>query len=158
MKGWQRARAPCAALLGAALLGCAGAPVAPGGMNDVPAPSSSPSPPVVVQAPEAAFESRLRERALALERRGALGDAALAWEILLALRPEQADYRQHLADLRERIGQAVDEHTQRARQARSRGDFTAAARHYLAVLALDPSEREAKEGLRAIERMRSEDD
>jgi len=102
-----------------------------------------------------AFEARQRERAQQLTRQGRLADAAVAWEILTVLRPEVAEYRERLADMRRQIDSAVADRLQRATQAQRRGDADAAMQQYLAVLALQPDHAQAADALRAIERERN---
>lgn len=110
--------------------------------------------PVAADSPHAAFEQRQRDRALTLARQGRLADAAIAWEVLTVLRPEQADYRERLADARRQIDAAVAERLPRAAQAARRGEFDNATQLYLGVLALQPDQAQAADALRALERDR----
>lgn len=101
------------------------------------------------------FETRQKERAVALGRQGKLAEAALAWEILGVLRPDVAEYREQWSRTQGQIESAVGERLQRATQAQRRGDLDAAAQGYLAVLALQPEHAQAADALRAIERERN---
>lgn len=149
------ARARLAAAWAAALLAaCAGTPA--------PAPDAAPPPATATVAPAprpadgvAAFERRQLEAATRALRREHLAEAALAWETLAVLRPGHAPYREQLAALRARIGTMVSARLQAAAAAQRRGDLDAAADAYLEALALDPTQAQAADGLRAVERERS---
>jgi len=140
------------ALTSIVLAACASTPPAaptiqrPGDRQQAAAPST---------APEIAFENEQRARALEATRRDMLADAALTWEILAALRPDVAEYRERLADSRQRIGAAVSERLPLAAQAAQRGDLDGATRQYLEVLALQPDNAAAADALRALERARN---
>jgi hypothetical protein len=103
----------------------------------------------------AAFEQRLRERAYAQVRQGRLAEAATSWEILVALRPGAAEYRERLHETRRTIDALVPDRLQRAQQAQRRGELEAATAQYLSVLTLQPDHAQAAEALRAIERGRN---
>ena len=143
-----------AALLAALLLGaCAGPPPAPPGA--LPAPETEVAPPPRAAGAVAAFERRQAEAATAALKQGHWADAALSWEILTVLRPEHAPYRERLAEVRARIDAAVAERLPAAAAALRRGDFDAATSAYLDVLALQPTQPQATEGLRSVERERN---
>jgi tetratricopeptide (TPR) repeat protein len=89
------------------------------------------------------------------QRENRLADAATAWDILTALRPDVADYRDRLLETQRLIDKAVADRLPRATQAQQRGDLDMATRHYLAVLALQPHNAAAADALRAIERERN---
>lgn len=116
-------------------------------VNDLPPSRAAPV--------QTEFESRQKERALALVRQGKLADAAVAWEILGVLRPDVAEYREQWTKIQGQIDAAVAERLQRAGQAQRRGDLDAAAQGYLAVLALQPDHAQAADALRTIERERN---
>ena len=144
------------ALLGAVacsgLVACTSAPPAKSPtslMADLPA---TPSP---AASPHAGFERKQRERALSLTRQGHLGEAALAWEILVVLRPDVDEYRDRLAQAQHRGELAAADHAKLAAQASSRGEIDKAAQHHLAVLALLPDDAAAADALRDIERVRN---
>jgi len=142
---------PIAPVLAALLLAACGStpPVAPA-TDDVPAPVAAPS----ASPASLAFERKQRERAQAQMRQGALGEAALSWEILHLLRPDAIEYTNRLAETRLQIDMAVAERMPRAAQAYQRGELDAATQQYLAILALQPEQAQAAEALRAIERDR----
>jgi len=103
----------------------------------------------------AAFEQRLRERALVQQREGRLAEASQSWEILVALRPDAGDYRDRFGATRRQIDALLPERMQRAQQAWKRGELDAASSQFLAVLALQPEHVQAAEALRSIERERN---
>ena len=137
--------------LASLLAGCGSAPQQVDGV--VPAaPPSAPG----AGAPLAAFETQWRERAATAERQARLADAALAWEVLVLLRPGQYDGQ--LAALRGRIASAYADRLQRGEQEFKRGNLERAEQHYLAALALRPQQQDAATALRAIDRARNKRD
>lgn len=151
----MKTRPACAKLVTlscAVLVGCVSTrPVAPSAEPYADQrPITNESPPV-----PSPFEQQQRDRALgfALQRR--LADAALAWEVLAALRPDVGEYRERLVDAQRQIDAAVTERLPRAAQAARRGENDRAAQHYLAVLALQPRNEEAADALRTLERERN---
>ena len=147
---WQ-APSPLVVLAAAAMWlagGCASPP-------PEPEPGPNEPPPRKAASPQTDFETRQKERAVALGRQGKLAEAALAWEILGVLRPDVAEYRDQLSRTQGQIESAVTERLQRATQAQRRGDLDVAAQGYLAVLALQPEHAQAADALRAIERERN---
>ena len=149
------ARALTVVLLAAAMAGCGSPPPAAPSetMADLPAPAIDSQ-----QTPPLAFEQRQRERALGFVRQRRLADAALAWEVLLVLRPDSSDYRERLADTQRQIDAALAERLARAAQAAQRGDLDGASQQYLGVLALQPTHDKAADALRALERERNKRD
>lgn len=134
-------------LLAALAAGCSTVPSGPGsGATPYDAPLAGGA---------AAFEQRQRERALAQQREGRLGEAAVSWEILVALRPGSADYREKLAEARRQIDVALPQRLQRAQQTWRRGELDAATAQFLGVLALQPDHAQAADALRSIERERN---
>lgn len=113
------------------------------------------SPAASLPTPASAYEQRLRERALVQVRQGRLADAALSWEVLVALRPDAGDYRERLHETRRQIEAALPDRLRRAQQAQRRGELDAATAGYLAVLALQPDHEGAADALRTIERERN---
>jgi len=103
----------------------------------------------------AAFEQRQLERAATLEQRDQLAEALVAWEILALLRPDVGKYRDEAAALRARIASQVGQRNAAAARAQAANDLDGAQRLYLQSLALDPSDAQAADGLRAIERERN---
>lgn len=105
--------------------------------------------------PVTSFEQGLRDRAASQGRQGRLADAAVSWEILSVLRPEDQEVRDRLGDTRRLIDAALPERLQRGAQALKRGELDAAAAQYLAALALQPTHAQAADALRTIERERN---
>ena len=139
----------------AGALGCA--KVAAGAGAGGPC-GSEPLPPLVLDdgaPPALAFEAALRQRALLQLRQGRLAEAAVSWEILAALRPQSADYRERLAQARRQIAEAVPERLRLAQAALRRGDAEGATTGFLSVLALQPDHAQAADALRALERERN---
>jgi tetratricopeptide (TPR) repeat protein len=101
-----------------------------------------------------AFERQQRERAETAQRQGRLADAALAWEVLTALKPQRSEYRERLAATRAQVRSGVADRLGKAAVAHKRGELDGAVQHYLAALALDPMNDTAADALRAIERER----
>jgi tetratricopeptide (TPR) repeat protein len=79
----------------------------------------------------------------------------VSWEVLTVLRPESAEYRERLADVRKQAEAAAAERMQRAAAAHKRGEIDNATLHYLSVLAVQPEHTQAAEALRSIERDRN---
>ena len=144
---WRQSRWILVAWVGVALAGCASRPP--------PAPPPEGAQKRQPKAAPSAFEAEQRERALSATRRHALADAALAWEVLVVLRPDVTEYRERLRDTRERIEDEVSERLPRAALAARQGDLDGATRQYLEVLALQPDSEPAADALRALERERN---
>ena len=89
-----------------------------------------------------------RARAETLERDGALRAALEAINVALTVEPDDRVLRESRRRLQGRIEQGVAEQTASARVALVRKAYLEARRHYLAVLALDPANVLAFEGLR----------
>jgi len=121
-------RAALAAVVALALTGCAG--LMPGG------------------AGRHALAEAQRARAEALERDGALRPALDAVEVALTVQPDDGALRESRTRLQARIERGVAERTEAARTALARRAYLEARRHFLAVLALDPVNAAAFEGLR----------
>ncbi|AKJ29358.1 tetratricopeptide repeat protein [Caldimonas brevitalea] len=136
-----------AALVVAALSGCATGPDG-GAVDDADLPA-------LTSSPHAGYELRQRRRALSLARQERWAEAAIAWELLVLLRPDVPAYRQRLDEVRRQVEAAAAEHGRRGAAARKRGDLERAAAHYLSVLALQPDDERAADALRAIERERN---
>jgi len=140
--------------LAAALL--LGACTSPGPTPGLPVPS--PETRTERAAPDLslpAFEQAQADRAGAAEARGHWATAALAWEVLTLLRPDDEVVRTRLAQARQRIDRLAAERQAAAEAAQRRGELDAATQAYLDVLALDPTRRAAADALRQIERDRS---
>jgi hypothetical protein len=137
------------------LAACGSQPPGPAGAAASPRLPASP----VAAAPGRsdgieAFERQQRERAEIAQRQGRLADAALAWEVLTALKPQRSEYRERLAATRSQVQAAVEDRLGKAAAAQKRGELDGAVQHYLAVLALEPAHEGAADALRAIERER----
>lgn len=147
------ARACALAALAALLAACGSTPPAPPpGPAPAPAAAPAPTPPA---AGIDAFERRQRAKAEQAARQGRLGDAVLAWESLVALRPEHRDYRERLAATRALVQNTLAERLPKAEAAARRGDLDGATQLYLSALALDPLHEGAADALRQIERERN---
>ena len=145
-----------------ALAGCGLTPPSPPSPpSSSSADSASGTPPLAKPARDSnasaavsAFEQRERDKALAATRQRRLADAALGWEILSVLRPDNADYRARHAQALGQIDREIAERLPRAARAAQRGDWDAATQLYLGVLALQPVNEAAADALRTLERER----
>lgn len=97
-------------------------------------------------APEAV--DGFKSKADALEREGALRPALEAWKIVLIANPGDSTARQRKEKIEAQIAQSVAEHLTLAERALERRSILEARRHYLTVLALDPSDGTAFAALR----------
>ncbi len=155
MSPWPRQAWACG--MAALVTGCAVAPPMP-----PTAPQSTNAATPVPQRDSAArdqaslarFESEQRTAALAASTAGHWRQAALRWEAVAVLRPEDAQARAEVERALAQATQAAEARLPLARRARQRGDADAAQRLYLEVLALAPGQAEAAEALRALERER----
>ena len=112
----------------------------------VAAPVAPPSPPP--PPPRAALAAPYNERAQTLETDGRLREALQARQIALTINPDDAASRASLAALQAKIDGQVTLQLKEGRAALQRGAQVVARRHFLAVLALDPTNRAAFEALR----------
>lgn len=135
----------------ALLAGCAGTRPPPAPAPAAPTPVAAPASDSAVEQ----FERRQRERAELATRQGRLADALQAWDVLVALRPANAEYRAAQADLQRQVQALVAERLPKAAAAHKRGELDSAAQLYLGVLALQPDQPRAADGLRAVERERN---
>jgi tetratricopeptide (TPR) repeat protein len=90
-----------------------------------------------------------RERAAALAAQGNLRGASDAWKVALTIDPQDAVALAESRKLDEQIKQSVGERLSRGRDALKRNVHLEARSHFLAVLALDPGNREAFEALQS---------
>ena len=97
------------------------------------------------------FEHNHREKALTLQQQRRWAGAAVEWDILVLLRPENAEYQTRLRDVKARIAKGVEEDLKSAEEARQHGDLQEASRSYLKALSLDPSNRAAVDALRKLQ-------
>ena len=104
--------------------------------------------------PLADLATRQRAAAESAERQSRWAEALWAWDVLRALRPEDAEVVRRRGLAQDAAQAGVADRLQRARLAMQRADSDLAARLYLDALALSPGQAEAANGLRAIERER----
>lgn len=102
----------------------------------------------------AELASRQRLAAETAERQGQWAEAVWAWDVLLALAPQDAELAKRRSSAKATIEAAVNERLPRARMAIQRGDTEAALRLFLEMLALVPGQPEASQALRKLERER----
>ena len=125
-----------------------------------PAPAmAAPAPPANstqrADGPPQALLHSLAERALSAESRGHWAAAALAWEALTLVQPDDDAAATRLTAARQRVNQLATERLSAADAALRRGELDSAGQAYLEVLALDPTRRAAADALRQIERERN---
>lgn len=108
-----------------------------------PPPAPTPPPP-----PRLALAAPYNDRAQALESEGRLREALQARQIALTIDPENAATRAAAGALQARIGEQVAAQLKEGHAAAQRGAQVVARRHFLAVLALDPTNRAAFDALR----------
>jgi tetratricopeptide (TPR) repeat protein len=160
------ARAPRWPLHGLLPLGLAALLGACAGRSPPPSPPSPPATELLVAAaplavPDTAtaailaFEQaqRAAAEAAALESRWA--DAAWAWDIVLALSPQDAAAQKGRQTALARAQALAAERLRLARAARTNGQIDVASRLYLEALALVPGQLEAANALRMIEHNRA---
>lgn len=151
----MRRRSPTASgglALGLSLLlaGCAVSPP-PAAPTPFAAPASQAAP-----RPEVlAFEMDQRGTARTAAHEGRWPDAAWAWDIVLALLPQDVEALSGRQMALAHVQAEVAERLPLAKAARSRGQADLAGRLYLEILALAPGHVEAANALRTIERERS---
>lgn len=88
-----------------------------------------------------------RQKAAALADQGNLRGAADAWKVVLTVDPQDAVALEESKKLDEQIKQGVADRMARGKDALKRNVHLEARNHFLAVLALDPGNREAFEAL-----------
>jgi tetratricopeptide (TPR) repeat protein len=119
----------------AGLLLFAGCAAGPGG--------SAPSAPSAYDA----LVAPQRQKAVALADQGNLRAAADAWKVVLTVDPQDAVALEESKKLDAQIKQGVADRLARGKDALKRNVHLEARNHFLAVLALDPGNREAFEAL-----------
>ena len=117
------------------LLLLAGCAAGPGG--------GGPSGPLAYEA----LTAPQRQKAVALAAQGNLRGAADAWKVVLTIEPRDPVALEEIKKLDEQIKQAVADRLARGKDALKRNVHLEARNHFLAVLALEPGNREAFEAL-----------
>jgi tetratricopeptide (TPR) repeat protein len=107
------------------------------------APPAPPPPP-----PRLALAAPYNDRAQSLESEGRLREALEARKIALTINPDDAATQAAAAALQAKIDEQVSNQLKEGRAATQRGAQVVARRHFLAALALDPSNRTAFQALR----------
>ena len=130
------------------------APPAEPAPQQAPRSREQPPPPRTTSAVDQ-FEQNHRTAAEAAVRKGRWNEAIWAWDVVLALKPDDAEAIAGRRTADTAAQAAVAERLPRAAQARSRGDLEQAVRLYLEVLALRPGHAESADALRAMEIERS---
>lgn len=129
---------------------------APAGALPEPAPTPVASPGPGESAALASFEHLQREKALDAARQERWAEALWAWDVVLALKPQDPAALAQRAQAQSAASAAAAQAHARARQAKQRSDADAAVRAYLDVLVISPGDTAAADGLREIERQRSQ--
>lgn len=146
----RSAQAACATAV--LLAACTSVPTPPAAPPGVPAPEPAVRVPAQPDASAvSAFERQHRQKAVQAAAQGRWADAQAAWDVVLALRPQDAEASMRRREAVAAAENGVAERLPRARQAQRKGDLEGASRLYLEVLALDPWHAEAAAALRAIE-------
>jgi len=134
----------------AALAGCAQMP-AEGPPS--PSPNVAPAAPAVSRSVSEAI-ARHRRQAETARQSGDLATAAVHYQILTVLAPNDAAYSRELAATRAAIDKEVREQLAVGNAAMAAGELDRASAAMLRVLALDPSQPGAAKTLREIDRRR----
>ncbi len=116
-----------------------------------PLPTAPEGPPAAVMA----YLAEQRAIAAAAATEGRWVDAAWAWDIVLALSPQDETAQKGRAAALGHVQAQVTERLPLARTARARGQIDLASRLFLEILALAPGHLEAANALRTIERDRA---
>ncbi len=102
-----------------------------------------------------AYEQRQRQAAQAARREGRLADARWHWDVVTALRPDDADARRERKEIDDAMQAQAAERYAKARTAHQKGDVDTAQRLYLETLQAMPTHAGAADELRALERERT---
>ena len=142
----------CLGLLAVGLAACTQVPIAPA--PETPSPVMADTRSARSDDPVAQAITYRRQLAHKQREAGDLAGAALQWQLLTLLAPDDAEFRKELTAARAAIRQGVATQTQVATAALRSGDTERAANAFLRTLALDPENAEAARGLREIERLK----
>ena len=123
-------------------------PAAPAPAAPPPVAPGAPAPPVVAPAPaplspRQQLAAGHKDRARRLERSGELRPALDEWKIALTIDPNDQAAREGRRQLEARMERSVAERLGQGREALGKGDHLEARRHFLAVLATDPTNQAA---------------
>ncbi len=114
-----------------------------------PAPAVAEPTPPPPPSPVEVLAAERRQKADELERGGNLRRALDEWKIALTIDPADAAARERKKALEGRIEGEVAERLRQGREALARGAHLEARRHFLAALALDPTNQSAFDALRS---------
>jgi tetratricopeptide (TPR) repeat protein len=114
---------------------------APGTPTGLTPPSAAPAP--VVLSPREQLAAGHVDRARRLERSGDLRQALDEWRIALTIDPTNQAALDGRRQIQARIEQSISERLGQGRDALAKGDNLEARRHFLAVLAMDPTNQTA---------------
>lgn len=106
-------------------------------------------------ASAASLEERTLSQAGELTKQQRWYEAAVQWEILQLLRPDVPEYARQLESCQTRAKEAASQQLKAANAARERKDVELATVSYLKALRMEPDNRTAMDGLRAIEKQRA---
>jgi tetratricopeptide (TPR) repeat protein len=111
-------------------------------------PAAVPAPPVAAPAPaplspRQQLAAGHRDRARRLERSGDLRQALDEWKIALTIDPSDQAAQEGRRQLETRLERSIGERLGQGREALGKGDHLEARRHFLAVLAMDPTNQAA---------------
>ena len=114
-----------------------------------PGINTTPQTPAVV-----AFEAQQHQAAQSAAALGRWFEAAEAWDVLLALHPQDSSLQRLQEQAEANARSEATERVKRAKAAQQRGDADAAWRLYLEALALQPGHEDAVVALRTLDRER----
>lgn len=106
-------------------------------------------------ASAALLEERTLSQARELTKQQRWSEAAVQWEILQLLRPDVPEYGQQVENCQTRAKEVASLQLKAASAARERKDVDLATVSYLKALRMEPDNKIAMEGLRAIEKQRA---
>ncbi|MEP7208113.1 MAG: hypothetical protein ABI920_14330 [Casimicrobiaceae bacterium] len=144
------------------LAGCAGVPVPPAQPLSTSSPiegAATPADARTVIAPRSGSAASVagtvdawRTRAQQHRANGDLANAAIAWQVLTLLDPDEPAYRQELAKTQTAIRQEVRSELDVGKSALQKGDSDRAVIAFLRVLAVDPRNADAARALRDLDK------